>query len=164
MRVLNVDSTVGRVVHGLLEVWGMEPLPHRYVVSLFNGELAAPPRDPIAAGRPPQFGGSDRVWSPEELLVAATLECLWTTFEAYARRDGLVVQQWNGCGIGVLERAAKIPEFTSIELDIHMDVAHGDEQRARALLAKAEANCIIANALRVPVVVKASVISYAAAG
>jgi organic hydroperoxide reductase OsmC/OhrA len=142
----------------------MEPLPHRYVVSLFNGELTAPPRQPIAAGRPPQFGGSDRVWSPEELLVAATLECLWTTFEAYARRDGLAIRQWDGCGIGVLERAAKVPTFSSIELDVHLEVDRGQEERAHALLDKAEANCIIANALRVPIVVKAQVNSFAAAG
>ncbi len=67
----------------------MTPFPHQYIVTLADGELRAPPRAPIAAGPPPQFDGSDRVWSPEELLVAATLECLWTTFENLARRQGL---------------------------------------------------------------------------
>jgi organic hydroperoxide reductase OsmC/OhrA len=141
----------------------MEPFPHRYIVSLFEGRLTAPPREPIAAGAPPQFGGSDRVWSPEELLVAAALECLWTTFEAYVRREGLVVRHWAGVGAGILDRAGKVPAFTSIQLSVHLEVDAGQEDRARALLARAESNCIIANALRVPVVVQASVDSYAVA-
>jgi organic hydroperoxide reductase OsmC/OhrA len=141
----------------------MEPFPHRYIVSLIEAALTAPPRAPIAVGPPPQFGGSDRDWSPEELLVGATLECLWTTFEAHARRDGLAVRHWAGSAVGVLDRAAKVPAFTSIELSVHIEVDAGQQERARALLAKAEANCIIAHALRAPVVVKASVDAYAAA-
>ena len=141
----------------------MEPLPHEYVVSLFDGHLSAPPRERIAAGAPPQFGGSDRVWSPEELLVGATLECFWTTFEAFARRENLVVRHWSGVGVGILARTAKLPEFTSIELTVHVEVDVGEEERGRALLRKAETNCIISNALSVPVVVNATVDAYAAA-
>jgi organic hydroperoxide reductase OsmC/OhrA len=141
----------------------MEPLPHRYIVALFDGALRAPPREPIAAGTPPQFGGTDRVWSPEELLVGATLGCLWTTFEAYARRDGLVVRHWDGSGVGVLDRGTKTPAFKVIELTVHIEVDAGKEDRARELLAKAEANCIISNALRAPVELKAFVDAYAAA-
>jgi organic hydroperoxide reductase OsmC/OhrA len=141
----------------------MEPFPHRYIVSLFEGQLSAPPRDPITAGAPPQFGGSEHVWSPEELLVGSVLTCLWTTFEAYARRDRIAIRHWAGSGAGILDRAAKVPAFTSIELSVHVEVDEGNEAQARALLEKAEANCIIANALKAPVVVKASVDAYVAA-
>jgi len=141
----------------------MEPFPHHYIVSLFDRALTSPPKDPIAAGPPRQFGGSDRVWSPEELLVGAVLECLWTTFEAYARRAQLVVRHWAGSGVGILDRTASVPAFTSIELTVHLQVDAGEEERARSLLTKAEANCIITHALRAPVTVAASVDPYAAA-
>lgn len=144
-------------------VAGMEPFPHHYIVSLFDRALTAPPRAPIAAGAPPQFGGSDRVWSPEELLVGAALECLWTTFEAYARRENLAVRHWASSGVGILDRTASVPAFTSIELSVHLQVDAGDEERARSLLKKADANCIISHALRVPITVIASVDAYAAA-
>jgi hypothetical protein len=80
------------------------PFPHTYTVALEDRQLRAPPRAPIAAGPPPQFGGSADVWSPEELLVAAALECLWTTFEAYASREQLAVARWSGRGTAVLDR------------------------------------------------------------
>ena len=133
------------------------PFPHRYTVQLRGGELLAPPRAPIAAGPPPQFGGSDRVWSPEELLVAAVLECLWTTFEAYARRDGLEVRDWSGTGIATLDRGPSGPAFNSIVLTVELAVAPGEVERAQQLLTSAERHCIIANALRAPVTLEGRV-------
>lgn len=127
------------------------PFPHRYTVRLVDRQLVAPPRAPIAAGSPPQFGGSDDVWSPEELLVAAALECLWTTFEAYARHDALTVQGWSGTGVAVLEKGSPVPRFTSITLRVEMVVAENDVERARRLLQTAEQRCIISHALSVPV-------------
>ncbi|MBL9013733.1 MAG: OsmC family protein [Myxococcales bacterium] len=127
------------------------PFPHRYTVRLADRQLLAPPRAPIAAGPPPQFGGSDTAWSPEELLVAAALECLWTTFEAYARRDKLEVLDWVGTGTAVLEKGAPIPTFSSITLRVELAVAAGEEDRARRLVETAEGRCIISNALKVPV-------------
>lgn len=127
------------------------PFPHRYTVRLVDRQLVAPPRAPIAAGPPPQFGGSDGVWSPEELLVAATLECLWTTFEAYARHDALTIQSWSGTGVAVLEKGSPVPTFTSITLRVEMVVAESDMERARRLLQTAEQRCIISHALNVPV-------------
>jgi len=129
----------------------MLPLPHRYTVTLDDRRLLAPPRAPIAAGPPPQFGGTDQVWSPEELLVAAVLECLWTTFEAFARREALVVHGWSGSAVGVLDRGPAGPAFTSIAQHVELTVAAGDEERGRRLLETAEQRCIIARALNVPI-------------
>jgi organic hydroperoxide reductase OsmC/OhrA len=133
------------------------PFPHHYTVTLDDRRLEAPPRAPIAAGAPPQFGGTDEVWSPEELLVGAALECLWTTFEAYARHDQLEVAGWRGTGTGVLDKGPTGPAFTAITLAVEMSVASADVERARRLLDTAEKHCIISNALRVAVIVKAEV-------
>ncbi len=142
----------------------MTPFPHHYRVTLSHRTLSAPPREPIAVGPPPQFGGSDRDWSPEDLLVGATLECLWTTFEALARRQGLTIRDWTGTGVAILDRGAPIPVFTSITLSIDLGVDAGDEERGRALLETAERGCIISNALKVPVTLVANVVSRSATG
>lgn len=130
------------------------PFPHRYTVSFADGQLAAPPRAPIAAGAPPQFGGSDRVWSPEELLVGAALVCLSTTFAALARRDELTVHDWRGSAAGVLEKSATGPTFTSIELMVELAVAAADQERANRLIeqqkstASSRAPCVVRSASR----------------
>lgn len=138
----------------------VDSFPHRYVVGLRDGRIEAPHRAPISAGPPPQFGGTDTVWSPEDLLVAAALECLWTTFNAYARREGLAPRHFSGTGTAVLERgtpAAPVPAFSSLTLQVEVAVAAGEEERARRLLRTAEQNCIISHALRVPIALEAAV-------
>lgn len=133
------------------------PFPHHYAVSFADGFLVADPRPRIPAGVPPQFGGTDKVWSPEELLVAAVLLCLKTTFDAYARRDSLEVRDWRGTGTGVLAKSPTGPAFTSVQLSVQLKVAPGDEERARKLLQTAESHCIISNAIKAPVQLDISV-------
>lgn len=139
----------------------MTPFPHQYSVTLSDAQLQAPPRQPIAAGPPPQFGGNEEVWSPEELLIGAVLECLWTTFVALARRDQLVVHEWSGAAEGILDRGPRGPVFTSITLSVALTVDAGEQERARRILGKAEQSCIITNALNVKVNVQATVTEIA---
>jgi len=135
----------------------LAPFPHRYTVRLAGGLLSAPPRAPIAAGPPPQFGGTDDVWSPEELLVASALLCLETTFDAFARRERLEVVEWRGAATGVLDKSAQGPGFTAIQLTVELEVPPGSEAQARAVLEKAERSCIISRALKAPVTLEVSV-------
>lgn len=127
------------------------PFPHRYVVTLADGELTAPPRPPIPAGAPPQFGGTDRVWSPEELLVGSVMLCVRTTFDAYARRASLEILDWNATATGTLVKSSGGPTFSSIDIEVSLTTAPGDEARAKDLLETAERHCLISNALKVPV-------------
>jgi organic hydroperoxide reductase OsmC/OhrA len=127
------------------------PFPHRYTVAMSDGELVAPPRENLLVGAPPQFGGSDRVWSPEELLVGAALVCLQTTFTAYARRAALAVRSWTATATGTLVKASGGPTFESIELSVVLTTDAGEEARAAQVLRDAERNCIISRALRAPV-------------
>jgi organic hydroperoxide reductase OsmC/OhrA len=127
------------------------PFPHRYVVTLSDGQLEAPPRPAVRVGAPPQFGGSHEVWSPEELLVSAALLCLKTTFDHFARREALAYRGWRGSGTGVLDKTREGPAFSAIELNVELSVAAEDEERAERIFAAAERNCIISRSLRAPV-------------
>jgi organic hydroperoxide reductase OsmC/OhrA len=68
------------------------PLRHHDHVQLRGGgsghaELEVESRARIEGGLAPQHGGSDEVWSPEQLLVAAVALCLHTTFATRAAAD-----------------------------------------------------------------------------
>jgi organic hydroperoxide reductase OsmC/OhrA len=135
----------------------MAPFPHQYTVSFAAGELVAPPRAAIRAGAPPQFGGRDDVWSPEQLLLGAALLCLQTTFAAYAAHNSLGVYDWRATATGTLDKGTGGPVFTSIRLAVELETDAGDQARARELFATAERHCIISRALNVRVDVAATV-------
>jgi organic hydroperoxide reductase OsmC/OhrA len=129
----------------------MSPFPHHYRVTVDRGRIDAPPRAAIEGGAPPQFGGVDTVWSPEELLASAVALCLWTTFDAFAKREQLVVSGWRCQSEAVLDRSPTGPTFTAIKLQVTMSVAAEKKDQAEALLHKAKKHCIVGNALRCPV-------------
>lgn len=127
------------------------PFPHHYAVALDRDVLGAEPRAPIQIGTPTEFGGADDVWSPEHLLVGAALSCLKTTFDAYARREGIAVHAWRGRATGTLAKGQGGPVFTAIDLEVELVTSPGDEARAQALLGTAERSCIVSRALSAPV-------------
>ena len=130
----------------------IQPFPHSYAVALSEAhELTAGRRSPIATGTAPQFGGSDEVWSPEELLVGALITCVRATFDAYASKAGLVGYSWSGSANGTLAKGRSGPEFSSIRLHIELEVGAGEEERGTNILARAERDCIISRTIKAPV-------------
>jgi organic hydroperoxide reductase OsmC/OhrA len=127
------------------------PFPHHYVVDLVGMDLSSAGLPPIVIGAPPQFGGADRAWSPEDLLLGAVLSCLRTTFDAYARRIGLVASSWRGRATGTLDKGRAGPVFSSIRLEVDLEVEPGEEARAEEVIRRAERDCIISRALSAPV-------------
>lgn len=126
--------------------------PHHYVTQIdANGVLSAGSRVSIAGGIPQQFGGSDKVWGPEDLLVGAAGLCLLTTFQSLAQKEPLSVSGYHCSADGTLEKTASGLGFTSIRLTVELTVAAAEEEQARLLMQRAKKYCIVANALNCPV-------------
>lgn len=143
--------------------------PHRYEVKLsWPGQgtavLEAAARPPIEGGAPPEFGGRDSWWSPEHLLLSSLSLCLMTTFEALARKARLPVLGYACRAEAVLDRTQTGLAFTGLGLRVDVEVAAGDEERTRALLASAKKHCLVANALAIPVTLDVAVAPPATVG
>lgn len=137
------------------------PFPHHYHVSLVSEErgasLMAPPRPPIFGGAPPEFDGRDDVWSPEALLLASVSLCVQTTFQALARRHELRPLGWIARSEGVVDKTAAGLAFTSIQVDVDLDVAAADVARAEKIAATLVRHCLVSNSLKTPVTVNVRV-------
>lgn len=135
--------TVTRVAHGLASV-------------------AAPPRAQFVGGPPPEFHGDPSSWSPEHLLVSALGLCLFTTFEAFAAREGITVHQWRDAATGILDKTASGLEFQSFTIDVQLTVPAADVERARETIERAHRHCIVSRALHVPVKIEPHIVSHEA--
>jgi organic hydroperoxide reductase OsmC/OhrA len=138
------------------------PFPHHYEVRLDGdgpraARLWSTAHPPIATGFPPQFGGTERVWSPEELLLSAVGACLYTTFSAIAEKEKLEARSYLAHVEGTLDKSAAGIVFTAITARVELRVPAADVERARALLERASRFCIISNSLKPPVAVAATV-------
>jgi peroxiredoxin-like protein len=131
----------------------MHPYPHRYdVEAAAEAEGAVMLRSeglsPLSTAPPPQFGGPGGQWSPETLLVGAAADCFVLTFRAIAAASKLAWRRLDCSAEGVLDRSDGVVRFTQLQLRAHLVVPAGvDPERAKRLLEKAEATCLITRSL-----------------
>ena len=131
---------------------------HRFPVSVhwIGGRLTratAPDKPELQIATPPEFqGGIAGVWSPEELLVAATASCFAVTLAAVAERRQVPLLGLDVSGTGHMsKRADGRFGFVAIELEARIETEAGLEHAAEQAAHAAERHCLIAMALEVPV-------------
>jgi organic hydroperoxide reductase OsmC/OhrA len=124
---------------------------------LVTAESGEKPR--LVVATPPEFrGGVADVWSPEDLLVAATATCYALTLSAIAERRSFLVHDLSVLGAGhVSRRADRVFGFIVVELAVDITVEEGSEGLAEELAHIAEHGCIVGDALNVPVEVELTV-------
>lgn len=138
------------------------PFPHHYEVTLrgeadASGLLDSGGRPRIVGGAPPEFDGRAEWWSPEHLLLASVTLCLMTTLQALAGRAKIPLARYGSRISGTLEKTAAGIVFTEIVATMEVAVAEEHRPRIDSLIESAKKYCIVSNALKVPVTVKAEV-------
>ena len=131
----------------------MQELPHHYQVSASaetegNIALKADELPQLVSAPPTEFGGPGDQWSPEHLLTASVADCFILTFRAIARASKLEWSDLKANAEGVLDRVERVTRFTRFTVNATLTVPAGtDRDKARRLLEKAEAACMITNSL-----------------
>jgi len=117
-----------------------------------KGVISCAGKPDVQVATPPEFKGHDGIWSPEDLFVASANICLMTTFLAVAERAGLVFTAYESSAEGRLELVDGKFQFTALTLKPVITLpAGGDAVKAKELIEKAEANCLISNSMKAQV-------------
>lgn len=120
-----------------------------------KGTITSEGKPEIQVATPPEFKGHAGIWSPEDLYVAAANICLMTTFLAVAERAGLAFTAYQCEAEGRLELVDGKFQVTVITLRPHITLSSGgDVTKARELIEKAEANCLISNSMKTRMVLE----------
>jgi peroxiredoxin-like protein len=131
----------------------MHPFPHRYVVNatvrpVGDVPLSAEGVRIIESAPPKEFDGPGNQWSPEGLLTAAVADCFVLSFRAIASASKFPWVSLESRTEGTLDRIDGKMRFTRFDTHAKLHVAAGtDVERAKKLLEKAEASCLVANSL-----------------
>jgi len=125
-----------------------------------EGTVRARSHPALAIATPPEFGGPDGVWSPEELFVASVGGCLMSTFLYFAERFNVALEGYSSTSRGSLEKTRDSLRFTGIEVAIRVTVA--DEvarEKVAALRLKEmlEKYCPVSASLKCPVRLELSI-------
>jgi len=110
-------------------------------------------KQPVEIATPPEFKGTDPgLWSPEDAFVAASGSCLAVTIAGLAERERLPLHGLDVRAEGVVGRREDGRfGFLRIEQHVTLRTDDGHEDAARVLVDKAEAGCLVAVSLDLPV-------------
>ena len=107
---------------------------------------------------PPEFGGLEGRWTPEDLLLGAVASCYTTTFRALADYSQL---EYLDLGVEVDGTVCKGDSgytFSQITIRSKLTISNPEEEsRSMRLLQKAKAVCLVSRALAVDAVFEPSV-------
>lgn len=126
-----------------------------------QGTLSTPGRPQISIGAPPEFGGPENVWSPEQLCVGAVNACVMATFIAIAANSKVPFRQYSATARGTLEKVeGRGPVLTRIvvkpRIVVGPEIDHG---RVERIIKMAEKNCYISNSLQTAVSLEAEIVT-----
>jgi peroxiredoxin-like protein len=97
---------------------------------------------------PPEFGGMEGRWTPEELLLASVASCYTTTVRAIAGDAKLDFTDLNVEASGVIRKAESGYMFAQIILRPNLKISSSEvRERALELLRRAEKLCLVSRAL-----------------
>ena len=114
-----------------------------------KGVMSCAGKPEVQVATPPEFKGHEGIWSPEDLFVASVNVCLMTTFLAVAERAGLAFSSYESTAEGRLELVEGKFQFTAITLRPSITLRSGEDAvKAKELIEKAEANCLISNSMK----------------
>jgi organic hydroperoxide reductase OsmC/OhrA len=99
---------------------------------------------------PPQFGGVEGRWTPEDLLLTAVGSCFATTFRALADYSTFSYTDLEVEVAGTVQKAVSGYVFKEIVTRAYLALANEDDRdRALRLLHKTQELCLIARSLSI---------------
>ena len=117
-----------------------------------KGVMSCAGKPDVEVATPPEFKGHEGIWSPEDLFVESANVCLMTTFLAVAERAGLAFSAYESEAEGRLELVEGKFQFTAITIKPTISLkSSADAAKAKELIEKAEANCLISNSMKATV-------------
>ena len=131
----------------------MQQYPHVYRVGAEADtgsavQISSEGLSPLRSMPPKEFDGPGDLWSPESLLVAAVADCFILTFRAIARASQVNWLHLDCEASGTLDRVDNVTCFTRFDIEAVLTVPAGtDDEKARRVLEKSEAVCLITNSL-----------------
>lgn len=113
-----------------------------------KGVMASAGKPDVPVATPPEFKGHEGIWSPEDLFVSAVNICIMSTFLAFAERAALAFSAYESEAEGQVELVDGKLRVTEVAVKPSVTVQSAESvDKAREILAKAEANCLISNSV-----------------
>ncbi|MDO9537916.1 MAG: OsmC family protein [Thermoplasmata archaeon] len=140
-----------------------KPIVYEYKTRLnWTGEkkatLSSEGKPDIFGACPPEFGGHEKIWTPEDMFVASVELCTMSTFLWLAGKQKIPIKSYKSEAIGKASMADGKMKYVSLEVKPEVMVfEEKDIARAEKALGDIERWCLITNSISTKVDIEPSV-------
>ncbi len=120
-----------------------------------KGLLISQGKPGLQVATPPDFGGHEGIWSPEDLFVAAVNACIMTTFLYYRAKADIDLLSYSSTAEGTVEFGQKGLLFSRVEVKPVVRIAsETHREQTEETMRQAERACLISSSINSAVVVE----------
>ncbi len=116
------------------------------------GEANCGGKPAITVATPPEFGGPEGIWTPEDLLTSAVESCIMASSLFFLNRGKIAFRSYKSKATGTMEKGADGLTFSRIAVEVTLELDDpAQAELARKAIVQAEKTCPLSNSLKCPV-------------
>lgn len=110
-------------------------------------------QQPVHVTKPPEFGGTEDGWNPEQLFLSAVTSCYMTTYLSFVQKIRFENVGFECTATGQVELVEGKFKFTYIHIYPKAQVtSEEDVEKARLAMEKAKKYCLISNSINAEII------------
>ena len=123
-----------------------------------KGTLSSDGKPDVFGACPPEFGGHENIWTPEDMFVASVELCTMSTFLWLAAKQKLEIKSYKSQAIGKASMADGKMKYVSLEVKPEVIVFEEEDiARAEKVFEDIEKWCLITNSISTKVDIEPNV-------
>lgn len=116
------------------------------------GETRCDGKPTIEVATPPEFGGPENIWTPEDLLTSSVATCIMTSALFFAERAKIQLRSYKSQATATMEKTGAGLAITRIAVVVSIGLEDMEQEAAvRKAMEQAEKACPLSNSLNCPV-------------
>lgn len=121
-----------------------------------KGILKCKGKDDIKIACPPEFGGHENIWSPEDLFLSSIEVCTMTTFLYLIKKEKINIVYYKSNADAIAELIKNSFEFSSIIIHMKIGVlSEKDKIKVNKIINKIPNLCIVSKSIKPNVILDA---------
>ena len=117
-----------------------------------TGETRCGEKPAIKVATPPEFGGPENIWTPEDLLTSAVATCIMTSALFFFERAKIQLRSYKSKATATMEKTPAGLAITRIAIAASIELDDMEQEAAvRKAMEQAEKSCPLSISLTCPV-------------
>lgn len=116
------------------------------------GETRSDGKPSVEVATPPEFGGPENIWTPEDLLTSSVATCIMTSALFFFDRAKIQLRSYKSNATATMEKGPTGLTITGMKVVVTVELEDSSlAEGARKAMEQAEKTCPISNSLKCPV-------------